>query len=254
MVREAAHVERLAYTRSQAAQALGISRSTFIRRVLPYVETLDMPWGTQLIPVDELERLVAEQRRQAARAHSKPPAMPGRRPAIPIDIVARIRARRSSGHSFRRIADELTADGVPTAHGGARWWASTVRATLRGSERRGRPYTHQAMAETRSSELGPAARPVAVPQDLDDSRLAKASGRIELPLHIRWSGPALTYDLDDRADRARVYEQVLREGTEDDVRFYVDSDSLRELWDELVLPPPVRRAWAEWLRRHPHRA
>jgi hypothetical protein len=54
--------------------------------------------------------------------------------------------------------------------------------------------------------------------------------------------------LDDRADRARVYEQVIREGTEDDVRYYVHADPLRELFDELVLPPLVRRAWAEWLR------
>jgi hypothetical protein len=106
------------------------------------------------------------------------------------------------------------------------------------------------MAYTRSSELGPAARPVAVPEDLDDSSLPKASGRVELPPHIRWSGPPISYDLDDRADRARVYEQVLREGTEDDVRYYVDADQLRNLWDELVLPPAVRHAWAGWFRRH----
>jgi hypothetical protein len=106
------------------------------------------------------------------------------------------------------------------------------------------------MALTRSATLGPAARPVAVPDDLDDPTFAKARGRVELPLHIRWSGPPITYDLNDRADRARVYEQVLREGTEDDVRYYVDADRLRELFDELVLPPPVRRAWVDWLERH----
>ena len=106
------------------------------------------------------------------------------------------------------------------------------------------------MAHTRTRRLGPAARPVAVPEDLDDPSLRKASGEVELPLHIRWSGPPITYDLNDRADRARVYEQVLREGTEDDVRYYVHADQLRELFDELVLPPLVRRAWADWLRRH----
>lgn len=106
------------------------------------------------------------------------------------------------------------------------------------------------MAHTRTRELGPDARPVAAPEDLDDPSLPKARGRIELPFHIRWSGPSITYDLDDRADRARVYEQVLREGTEDDVRYYVEADQLRELWADLVLPPPVRRAWAGWFRRH----
>src|SRR4051812_21634818 len=65
VVREAPRVGRLAYTRTQAAQALGISRSTFDRRVLPLMETIEMPWGTRLVPVDELERLLAEQRRPA---------------------------------------------------------------------------------------------------------------------------------------------------------------------------------------------
>jgi hypothetical protein len=85
-----------------------------------------------------------------------------------------------------------------------------------------------------------------MPADLDAGE-AKARGRIELPLHIRWSGPAVIYDLDERADRARVYEQVLREGTESDVRFYVDANQLLDLWDELVLPPAVRQAWAPWV-------
>jgi hypothetical protein len=105
------------------------------------------------------------------------------------------------------------------------------------------------MARTRTRQLGPAARPVAIPDDLDDPTAAKASGRVELPLHVRWSGPPVVYDLNDRADRVRVYEQVLREGTEDDVRFYIEAAQLRELWDELVLPPAVRRAWGDWLRR-----
>jgi len=94
---------------------------------------------------------------------------------------------------------------------------------------------------------------VVVPEGLDDPFLRKASGDVELPLHIRWSGPPITYDLNDRADRARVYEQVLREGTESDIRYYVDADQLRELFDELVLPPPVRGVWTDWLRHHNRR-
>lgn len=129
VVREARDGERLAYTRSQAAEALGISRSTFIRRVLPYVETLEMPWGAKLIPVDELERLLAERRRVAAREGREPRAS-GRRPSTPPEIVERIRAARAAGASFRRIASDLKADGTPTAHGGAQWWPSTVRAVL----------------------------------------------------------------------------------------------------------------------------
>ena len=106
------------------------------------------------------------------------------------------------------------------------------------------------MTTTRSPGLGPHARPVAIPEDADNPGLPKAGGVVTLPFHIRWSEPSLSYDLGDRADRLRVYEQVLREGTEDDVRTYIDIDQLLALFDDLVLPPNVWRAWAEWLRRH----
>lgn len=106
------------------------------------------------------------------------------------------------------------------------------------------------MARTRTREIGPTARPVAVPEDLSDPSLSKATGQVELPMHIRWSGPPMTYDLNDHADRARVYEQVLREGTEDDVRFYIDPAQLAAIFDELVLPAPVREAWSDWLDSH----
>ncbi|HVC70263.1 MAG TPA: hypothetical protein VNC61_08405 [Acidimicrobiales bacterium] len=84
----------------------------------------------------------------------------------------------------------------------------------------------------------------------DDPSTPKASGLVQLPVHVRWSGAPKTYDLGLRKDRARVYEQVLREGTTDDVHLYVDVDQLIDLWDELVLPRPVRQAWAEWILQH----
>ena len=110
------------------AAALGVSRSTFIRRVLPHVETIEMPWGATLIPVDELERLVHE-RRRAPCAHPKP-AAPGRPPILSPELIERIRAERRAGKSLRSIADDLNADGISTAHGGQRWWPSTVRGAL----------------------------------------------------------------------------------------------------------------------------
>lgn len=93
-------------------------------------------------------------------------------------------------------------------------------------------------------------RPVAVPDDVDEPRHKKASGVVQLPSNVRWSGPSKTYDLDDPVDRARVYEQVLREGTDDDVRRFIDVDTLEQLWDSLVVPARVRVAWAAWFRRH----
>jgi len=44
-----------------------------------------------------------------------------------------------------------------------------------------------------------------------------------------------------RRHRARVYEQVLVEGVEQDVREIIDVDELVALWDELYLPDHVRR-------------
>ena len=89
-----------------------------------------------------------------------------------------------------------------------------------------------------------------MPDDLEAADVEKLTGVVELPLHIRWSGPARLYDLADRQQRARVYEQVLREGNEDDIRRFIRADELIDLWDELVLPRNVRHAWAEWLERH----
>ena len=106
------------------------------------------------------------------------------------------------------------------------------------------------MASVRTPDLGPAARPVAIPGDFGKSISGRAQGVVELPPHIRWSGDPMRYDLSDRADRARVYEQVLREGTEEDVRFYVDPVHLKELWADLVLPPAVRQAWTAWFRHN----
>jgi len=127
-VRYATEVERLAYTRTQAAEALGVSRTTFSRRVLPLIETIDMPWGPQLVPVDELERFVAEHRRPARGRPQKPP--PGRPTILPDELVRHIKAEHAAGKSLRQIARDLNSTGTPTAHGGERWWPSTVRSVV----------------------------------------------------------------------------------------------------------------------------
>jgi DNA invertase Pin-like site-specific DNA recombinase len=129
VVRVAAEVERLCYTRTQAAEALGVSRSTFDQRVLPLLETVDMPWGTRLVTVDELERFLNERRRPA---RGRPQVAPPGRPAVvPDELVRRIRAEHAAGKSLRQIARDLNASGTTTAHGGRQWWPSTVRAVLR---------------------------------------------------------------------------------------------------------------------------
>jgi Recombinase len=122
-LQEAREVERLAYTRRQAAEALGVSISTIDRRVVPSISTVKTPWGQRLIPVDEIERFM--------RNHLIPAGRPaGRPPTLPRSVVERIRLEYARGRGLAEIARMLTTEGIPTAHGGRRWWPSTVRTVL----------------------------------------------------------------------------------------------------------------------------
>jgi hypothetical protein len=89
-----------------------------------------------------------------------------------------------------------------------------------------------------------------IPDDVDDSTVEKARRVVTLPRRINWSRTDPTYNLADRQQRIRVYEQVLREGSATDVRYFIDVDELIDLWDDLVLPPAVSYAWIDWLARH----
>ena len=85
--------------------------------------------GRRLVPIDELERFVAE-RRQKAQAEPRPPARPGRKAGLPPEVVDRIRDEHNGGKSLGEIARALNADGVKTSQGGHQWWPSTVRTVL----------------------------------------------------------------------------------------------------------------------------
>jgi hypothetical protein len=89
-------------------------------------------------------------------------------------------------------------------------------------------------------------RPVTVVADLDDS--APISGTVRLPTRIRWSGAPVVYDLSDVRHLRSVYEQVLREGDEADIRRYVRASTLVDEWDDLFVPAYVRAAWEPWVR------
>jgi hypothetical protein len=127
-LRETETVERLAYSRRQAAEALGVSISTIDRRVVPAVGTVKTPWGQRLIPVLELERFVTEHMEAGT---PRPAPRPAGRPAVlPPSIVVRIRREYASGKTLAGIARALTTHSIPTAHGGRQWWPSTARSIL----------------------------------------------------------------------------------------------------------------------------
>ncbi len=86
-------------------------------------------------------------------------------------------------------------------------------------------------------------RPIMVPTTLPRVDPRAATARVVLPLHLNWSDPGRAFNLRERRERARVYEIVLREGTPDDILAYVDGALLIDLWDDLILPRPIRTAW-----------
>jgi hypothetical protein len=139
-------VERLAYTRKQAADALGVSLATIDRRVVPVIETVRTEWGARLIPVDELERYLAD-RREPRRAGRRP-ARPGRTTGLEPQLVARIRTEHAQGRTLGEIARQLNAEGVQTAQGGRQWWPSTVRGVLIRSSRPRRAQTNETRIES----------------------------------------------------------------------------------------------------------
>lgn len=77
---------------------------------------------------------IAERTAEALTAKRRKGERLGRPVTLPDNIRHRIAQQRHAGHSLRAIAQDLTDENVPTAQGGARWHASTVRATLASLE------------------------------------------------------------------------------------------------------------------------
>ena len=72
-------------------------------------------------------RLIGQRTRDALAVKRAAGVVLGRPRTLDPALRERIIAERASGRSLRAIAEALTAEGVPTAQGGARWYASTVR-------------------------------------------------------------------------------------------------------------------------------
>jgi DNA invertase Pin-like site-specific DNA recombinase len=79
----------------------------------------------------QFERQIIGQRTRDALAVKKAQGVRlGRPRQLPQQVVDRVVSASATGRSLRSIAEELNGEQVQTAQGGARWYASTVRAVL----------------------------------------------------------------------------------------------------------------------------
>ncbi|MGH9067151.1 MAG: recombinase family protein [Acidimicrobiales bacterium] len=103
---------------------LGIDLSTAAGELMASVMAAAAQWERRLIGQRTKDALAAKKARGERL---------GRKPELPAELVARIRARHAAGAGWSAIARELNEDDVPRGHGGSQWWPSTVRAVVRGA-------------------------------------------------------------------------------------------------------------------------
>lgn len=75
-------------------------------------------------------RIVGERTREALAVRRAQGVRLGRPVVMSREVIDRIASLREEGLTLAAIAAVLNDDGVPTVQGGARWYASTVRAVL----------------------------------------------------------------------------------------------------------------------------
>jgi hypothetical protein len=68
-------------------------------------------------------------------------------------------------------------------------------------------------------------------------------GMVRLERWLDWSRDS-SYDLDDPGDLQLMYQTVLNQATTvEDLRRWLDGDTLRRLWPDLWLPARLRALW-----------
>jgi DNA invertase Pin-like site-specific DNA recombinase len=80
-------------------------------------------------------RAIGQRTREALNAKRAKGVRLGRPTVLPNRVIARIAKERRAGAGWSAIANHLNTDKVPTAHGGNKWYPSTVRAVALAHER-----------------------------------------------------------------------------------------------------------------------
>jgi hypothetical protein len=108
------------------------------------------------------------------------------------------------------------------------------RAVLRGLAARRKPAPVPAPRRL---------RPVIMPASLDDLS-GSASGVVELPVRLYWSGGSRQFDLADPHQAADMCEAVLdTAATAGDIARYLNADLLIRVWPVLGMSRAKRDAW-----------
>ncbi len=86
-----------------------------------------------------------------------------------------------------------------------------------------------------------------LPASLADLK-GPAAGRVELPLHVAWSGRRV-YDVGQEDQRLVLYALLLAEAQREDLERFVHRESLVSMWPRLrrLLGPHARREWERQL-------
>lgn len=86
---------------------------------------------TNMAGIAEFQLDIIRQRTKDALAVKKAQGYRLGRPAtMPDETRARINALRNSGVTLQGVADTLNTEGIPTARGGSKWYASTVQKAI----------------------------------------------------------------------------------------------------------------------------
>lgn len=87
-------------------------------------------------------------------------------------------------------------------------------------------------------------KPYAFPDSLDELA-GPDEGFVELPLHILWSPGSKRVCINTFPGIRKAYQAVLAEGSESDIRAFINKDILISMWQDLELPIHVAKGWEE---------